>query len=100
VELEDIFQQDCLSIEDRLPTTRTHTHTRLCCWPWTDDLHIRTWPDHLNTWPHIPNTNFLGQDFRHTSENTLRHFAAAGATENTGVENAIWAKLQGWKMQE
>ena len=23
-----------------------------------------------------------------------------GATENAGVENAIWANMQGWKMQE
>ena len=27
-------------------------------------------------------------------------YATYGATENAGVENAIRAKLQGWKMQE
>jgi len=27
-------------------------------------------------------------------------WSSVGATENAGVENAIRAKLQGWKMQE
>ena len=36
-------------------------------------------------------------DSKHTvTDSTL----VTGATENAGVENAIRAKLQGWKMQE
>ena len=43
-------------------------------------------------------------EFANCSENDLildvRVRVCRGATENAGVENAIRAKLQGWKMQE
>jgi len=35
-----------------------------------------------------------------TIPNIIMEWCYVGATENAGVENAIRAKLQGWKMQE
>ena len=52
-------------------------------------------------------TSYVGSRFVTDGTSSLRNVRTStstgrisGATENAGVENAIRAKLQGWKMQE